>query len=251
MTLLSDFGSRDPYVGIMKGALLRRCRAATIVDLCHEVPPQDVEVGAFFLGAAVGRFPAGTVHVAVVDPGVGTGRRMLAVAAADCYWIGPDNGLLSAVLVEEDAVVLEVEPQRLGLRPQGRTFHGRDVFAPAGGMLAGRLCGFEALGRRIEDPKLLPLDARPRVVHVDHFGNLITNLAADRLPAGVRSLSIAGRAVPFVGTYGERPAGSLIALVGSFGTVEVAVVDGSAYERLGVGRGEPVRASTDHADSNP
>ncbi|MCA8954230.1 MAG: SAM-dependent chlorinase/fluorinase, partial [Planctomycetes bacterium] len=137
VTLLTDFGLRDPYVGVMKGAVLRSNPKAVLVDLGHELPPQDVASGAFALAAAVGRFPSGTVHVAVVDPGVGTARRLLAVAAHEAFWLAPDNGLLSDVLAADPgAEARAVDCERLGLVAESRTFHGRDLFAPIAGWLA-------------------------------------------------------------------------------------------------------------------
>src|SRR5262245_23209683 len=149
VTFLTDFGARDPYVGVMKGMVLRQHPKAILVDLGHEVPPQDVTAGAFWLGAAIGRFPAGTVHVAVVDPGVGTERRLLAAAAHEAFWLAPDNGLLTHVLAQDPkADVRAIDLAHLNLRPESRTFHGRDVFAPVAGWLSGGRYSFTSLGAR-------------------------------------------------------------------------------------------------------
>jgi S-adenosylmethionine hydrolase len=240
VTLLSDFGLADPYVGVMKGAMLRAAAKVQIVDVAHELPPQDVEAGTFFVQALIGRFPAGTVHVAVVDPGVGTSRRLLAVAAHECFWLAPDNGLLSPVLAGDNAVdVRALDAEKLGLRPESRTFHGRDVLAPVAARLASGRFGFEALGARIADPVRVTADASPRIVHVDRYGNLVSNVPAAAF-ARARGVRIAGRVVPAHGTYGEVRSGELLAYVGSFGLVEVAQNAGSAARSLEVGRGAPI-----------
>lgn len=240
VTLTTDFGVHDPYVGILKGALLRAAAKVQAVDVTHAVPPQDVEGGAFVAHTLIGRFPTGTVHVVVVDPGVGTARRLLCVAAHDAYWLAPDNGVLAAVLAGEAAIdVRAVDTEALGLVPESRTFHGRDLLAPVAAWLATGRYGFAALGPRVHDPVTGrdPLAGPARVVHVDHYGNLVTNLRA--APHGVR---IAGRDVPPHGTYGEAAPGELLACVGSFGLVEVAANGGSAARLLEVGRGASVEA---------
>lgn len=240
VTTLTDYGLEDPYVGILKGAILGAHRRAQVVDLCHAVPAQDVEVGAFFLAAARRRFPDGTVHVAVVDPGVGTTRRVLAVLSGGCYWIGPDNGLLDGVLSDPGAEVLAVDLEGVGVRLESRTFHGRDVFGPIGGFLAGGRFGFRALGRRIVDPVRLRDDATPRVLFADRFGNLVTNVAQDEFEGRLAGVRIAGRSAELVGTYAESSGPSVVALWNSYRTLEFAVAGGSAAAELGVGRGEPV-----------
>lgn len=240
VTLLSDFGLADPYVGVMKGALLRASPKLQIVDAAHELPPQDVEAATFFVQALRGRFPAGTVHVAVVDPGVGTSRRLLAVAAHECFWLAPDNGMLSPVLDGESAIdVRALDVAQLGLVAESRTFHGRDLLAPVAGWLASGRYGFTALGPRIADPVRLAADAAPRIVHVDRYGNLVSNVSAAAF-ARARGVRIAGRVVPAHATYGDVRRGELLAYVGSFGLVEVAQNAGSAARSLEVGRGAPI-----------
>jgi hypothetical protein len=242
VTLLTDFGLRDPYVGVMKGALLRANPRATIVDLGHEVPPQDVAAAAFWLAAAVDRFPAGTVHVAVVDPGVGTARRLLAVAARSDLWLAPDNGVLTPVLQRDPhAEVRAIDVPHLVGGEVSRTFHGRDVLAPAAGWLAAGRYSFAALGPRIDDALVGagPFAGPPRVVHVDGYGNLITNVPAAAV-RGLRQVEVGGRLVPLHGTYGDVPAGELLALVGSYCLLEVAENGGNASVRLGVQRGAPI-----------
>lgn len=241
VALLTDFGLDDPYVGVMKGALLAAHRKAVIVDLCHRVPPQDVAAGAFMLAAAIGRFPGGTVHVAVVDPGVGSSRRLLAASAHDAFWLAPDNGLLAPVLARDPrAEVRRIDVGSLGLEPESRTFHGRDLFAPVAGWLCGGRYGFLALGPRIADPVDLEVaEGGPRVVYEDGFGNLVTSVAAAEL-AGVRAVRVADREVALRATYADVGQGELVALVGSFGLLEIAENRGSAARTLGTGRGAAV-----------
>lgn len=239
VTLLTDFGHRDPYVGVMKGAVLRANPKAVLVDLGHEVPPQDVTAGAFWWAAAIERFPIGSVHVGVVDPGVGTARRILAALACDCIWLAPDNGLLAAVLAADQAAeVRAVDVEHLQLRPVSRTFHGRDVFAPVAGWLAGGRYGFASLGPRVDDaaPGELPFAGPPQVVHVDGYGNAITNVPAAAL-AGVAAIEVGGQTLPVRGAYGDVAPGEPLALVGSYGLLEIAVNGGNAAERLGLRRG--------------
>lgn len=242
VTLLTDYGTSDPYVGILKGALLKAAPKVQFVDVTHEVPAHDVATGAFLLRSLVGRFPSGTVHLAVVDPGVGTARRLLAVAAHDAFWIAPDNGLLSPLLAGDAAIdVRQLDCEHLGLRAEARTFHGRDLLGPAAAVLAVGRFGFAALGPRVLDPVTHgdPFVGAPRIVHVDRFGNLISNVpvAAVGQAAGVR---LGGRTIRFAGTYGEVAPGELLAYVGSFGLVEVARSGGSAASLLEVGRGAPI-----------
>ena len=242
VVLLTDFGLRDPYVGILRGAVLRANPRATVVDLGHEVPPQDIEAGAFWVWSAVERFPAGSVIVAVVDPGVGTSRRLIAAQAHGAFWVAPDNGLLTHVLAgDENAEVRRLDPEHLQLAPTSRTFHGRDVLGPVGGWLSGGRYGFSALGDRLADPVRLPtlIDGGHRIVHVDAFGNLITNVPAASFPK-LAAIELAGRRAVARGTYGEVPEGEVLALVGSFGFWEVACNGDSAANLLGVGRGAPV-----------
>jgi S-adenosylmethionine hydrolase len=240
ITLLTDFGARDPYVGIMKGIIKRHHARADVVDLCHEVPPQALRVGALFLGAAVGRFPTGTIHVAVVDPGVGTARRFLCAYRHECFWVGPDNGLLEPALPAGEAGELRaVDAKALQLEPQSATFHGRDVFAPLAGLLASQRLGFRAVGPRIDDPVRLPASTRAEVVCVDRFGNLITNVAASRVAPGI-TVGIAGRKIPLRATYADGRPGEIIALVNSFDLLEIAQCQGDASQALGAGAGAAV-----------
>jgi S-adenosylmethionine hydrolase len=249
VTLLSDFGLADPWVGVMKGMIKREHRDAEVIDFCHGVPAHDVQIGAFYLAAALDRFPAGTVHVAVVDPGVGTARRFLAAAAAACFWIGPDNGILEPVVRRDDVEVRVIDLDKLRLQPRSTTFHGRDVFAPVAGMLCGGRFGFRALGERCLDPVRLPRDpfaddAEPRVIAVDRFGNLITNVTRARVQrSGWHGVRAAGRVLPLCSTYADVAVGEALAIVNSYDLLEVAVNCGSAAALLSLAAGariEPV-----------
>ncbi len=242
VTLLTDFGLSDPYVGVMKGALLRASSKVQIVDITHDVPPQDIETGTFFTGTLIHRFPAGTVHLAVVDPGVGTSRRLLAVAAHDCYWLAPDNGLLTPVLAGNAAVdVRAIDSEQLGVQLEPRTFHSRDLLAPVAAWLAAGRYGFSALGPRVLDPvtaKVAP-EQGAHIVHIDRFGNLISTIKAAQFVTA-KGVRIAGRTVLRQQTYGDVRTGELLAYVGCFGLVEVAQNGGHAARSLEVARGAPI-----------
>ncbi len=241
ITLLTDFGTADGYVGEIKGVLASGAPEARVVDVSHDLAPQDVEAARLALARYWRRFPEGTVHVAVVDPGVGTGRAALAVMSEGRFLVGPDNGILSPALLLRDAQVVELEIPS-GAAP---TFHGRDVFAPAAAMLAKGV-KLDALGNRCNAPIIRRTpEARRRpdgvvegeVITIDRFGNLITNLIAPRGGA----VRVRGRDVgPVRRTYGDAAEGSVIALLGSTGLVEIAVRNGSAALLLGAARGERV-----------
>lgn len=256
VTLLTDFGTADPYVGVMKGVVLGVDASVPLVDLTHEVPPGRVDVGAFHLLVSYRHFPAGTVHVAVVDPGVGSERRPIVVEAAGQCFVAPDNGLLSYLLeTEEGAVCREVTSPRFLDRPLSTTFHGRDLFAPVGAALATGTPASE-LGAVIDDPVRLP-SLRPsrevngalvgRVLHVDRFGNCITSLPrAGMFEEGERlALEIGGRRVEQLRAhYAGAPEGEPFLVWGSAGFLEVSVNGGSAAAVLGVGTGAVVRLHT-------
>ncbi|HEY3351783.1 MAG TPA: SAM-dependent chlorinase/fluorinase [Polyangia bacterium] len=252
ITLLSDFGTADAYVAAMKGVILGLAPAARLVDVTHEIPPQDVFRGALVLREAAGSFPAGTVHLAVVDPGVGTAREPILIDTPTARFVGPNNGVLTLAAQPPLRVHQLTEPA-LRREPASATFHGRDVFAPAAAYLA-RGVPAAAFGPPLDDARLVRLALpRPRregavlcgeVIHVDRFGNLVTSIrAADLERAGSRLRIEAGGEV-IMGlsrTYGEAAPGALLALIGSGGFLEVAVRDGSGAARLGLGRGAPVR----------
>ena len=245
VTLLTDFGSSDSYVGEVKGRLLSLVPAATLVDLSHDIAPGDVAAASYVLGRAWREFPAGTVHLAVVDPGVGTTRRALAVDAAGHRFVAPDNGLLSEVFAAAHAEVVSLAV------PGGasRTFHGRDVFAPAAARLALG-AALADLGSPVRDLVHLPprrphtegADTVGQVVHVDRFGTLVTNLPREHVAPDGR-VRAAGHDLPLRATFADVAQGEPVAFVGSGGTLEIAVRDGRADVVLGLSRGTEVRAT--------
>ena len=253
VTLLTDFGVRDPYVGIMKGVLWSHAPSLrAVIDLTHDVPPQDVERAAFHLVHAWSWFPPGTVHVVVVDPGVGTGREMLAVEVAGHVVLAPDNGIVGPLCARApEARVRRVDPARWPTLGGSHTFHGRDRFAPAAAWLAegGEPAGLGepiATFLRLAEERAVPHadgSVEGRILFADRFGNLVTNLAGE--PAGgegeAREVAFAGAVARLVRTYGEGGPGEVVALVNSYGLVELAVRDGSAEALTGLGRGATVR----------
>jgi hypothetical protein len=250
VTLTTDFGTTDPFAGIMKGVIASRAPQATVVDVTHGIPPQDILAGALVLRHTVPYFPAGTVHVAVVDPGVGGDRRPLCVETAAGFLVGPDNGLLSLAAVDVRRIVHLVE-ERFFLTPRSATFHGRDVFAPVAAALAAGAPATD-LGPIVPDMIRIEVPAvartatglRGEVVYVDHFGNLVTNVDAQALAAFSRrtlSISIGARRVGGVApSYASVARGEFVAVVNSWGLVEVAVRDGSAAALLGARPKDPV-----------
>jgi S-adenosylmethionine hydrolase len=246
ITLLTDFGTADSYVAEVKGCLLGASPGATLVDVTHSVAPGDVRAAAYLLGRVWHRFPAGTIHLAVVDPGVGTDRAGLALSAHGHYFVGPDNGLFSFVLRDAEVqIVLLPTPDGASA-----TFHGRDIFAPAAASLAAgtplvRLGEpFARMPVRLAytEPHYEGKAVVGQVVYVDRFGTLVTNLTPALVPSYAR-VEVEGLEVgPLRRTFGDVPTGGLVAYVGSGGQVEIAVRDGSASRRLGMGVGGRVRA---------
>ena len=256
VTLTTDFGLRDAYVAEMKGVMLGIARAAgralQLVDVTHEVERHDITEGALALEAAAPFFPRGTVHLAVVDPGVDTARRGLAVAADGQLLVGPDNGLFTPFLTDDGWRAFEIAEPDYRLPRVSRTFHGRDLFAPAAAHLALGLDP-DRLGPAVSDPVLLAWPevravagaVAGAVVHTDRFGNLITSIHArsvEPLDATV-VVRVGGREVPLAGTYGDLPVGRPGALVGSGGRLEIAVREGNAAALLRARRGTAVVVS--------
>ncbi len=253
VTLTTDFGLKDPFVGVMKGQVLARFRDARIVDLTHDVLVHWPAEAGFWLSRSFRYFPAGTVHVAVVDPGVGSEREIAVVEAEGHVFLAPDNGLLAAVVDAADAPVLRRVAasalQRLGIGAPSATFHGRDIFAPlAAELSAGREqpaslgpTADELIPGWIEDPIVEPGRISGTVVTVDHFGNLVTNIDG-RLLQGLAHpvVRVAGRDLPLRRTYADVRPGEYLALVNSFGVLEIARAESSAAEGLGLDRGAPV-----------
>ena len=241
ITLLTDFGTADGYVAEMKGVLCTTAPHATLVDLSHDIPPHDIEIARLAVARYWQRFPPGTVHLVVIDPGVGSQRPALAAMSERRFLVGPDNGVLSPALLVPGSRAVELAIPT-GASP---TFHGRDVFAPAAAALA-RGIELDSLGTAVDEPHLrrTPEPVREadgafcgEVIAIDRFGNAITNLLAAR--AG--TLELGARHIPVRRTYADVNAGEILALVGSSGLVEIAVRDGNAASTLGVTRGMPVR----------
>jgi S-adenosylmethionine hydrolase len=232
----------------MKGVIAGRAPGVQVVDVSHGIPAQDIMAGALVLRAAAPYFPDRTVHVAVVDPGVGSARRPICIETRTACFIGPDNGLLSLAAPREQAVrVVEITDERFMLSPRSQTFHGRDVFAPAAAAVASGT-PVAALGPECTDAVVLRLPApvrdgdvlRGEVIYIDRFGNLATNVDATLLTA-VDHVEIAGhRMIPFAPTYAAVERQALLALVNSWGLLEIAVRDGDARTVLAVGVGTPV-----------
>ena len=258
IALLTDFGLSDPYVGIMKGVILSICPKASVVDVSHDVDPQDIRAAAYLLDAAYPYFPEDTVHTVVVDPGVGSGRAIIAVQAGGHYFLAPDNGVLTKVL--EGSVLqtaVRVENPAYFIQPVSRTFHGRDIFAPvAAHMAAGKL--LDAFGPRISAEDMVQLEIPAAylskgelagaIITVDRFGNLITNIPENlvqqlapgkdesRLQVQVGSYQIKGLSP----SYQSVSPGELLAIIGSRGYLEISVNQGDARAYCGVGEDAPV-----------
>ncbi len=247
IAILTDFGLSDPYVGIMKGVIMGIAPGIPIVDVSHGVPPQDLLVAALQLDAAVDYFPPGTLFLVVVDPGVGSERAVVAASIAGKRFVCPDNGVLSAVLERHPAAaIVRVQEPRLQLARPSRTFHGRDLMAPAAAhWQAGVPQG--DLGPPQGELLRLPIPAAHTEgdlvvgegLFADHFGNLVTSIRQQQLPR--RGFVLVGpHRLPLVGTYADQPQGSALALVGSTGRLEISVNGGSAVLQLGISAGDAV-----------
>lgn len=284
ITLTSDFGWRDGYVGAMKAAILSLCPDATLVDITHDVPPQEISHAAFVLGTTCLYFPSGTIHVAVVDPGVGTERRPLLMVAEEGVYVGPDNGILTYILMRHGASVeprvpicggedtfmtaapVPVPPgctayvlnrDQYWLKPVSNTFHGRDIFAPVAGHLASGVRPQE-LGEAVRE--MVCLDILPavgdggviegRVIYIDRFGNLVSNIRQSHLPDAAVRVEVAGRAIHGLGRAYASGTG-LLAIIGSHGYLEIAEAQGSAAQHLGATVGTSVRVATEGNVTRP
>ena len=247
ITLLTDFGLQDPFVGVMKGVILGRLPTARIVDLTHGILPQDLAAASYWLSRSFEWFPPGTVHVAVVDPGVGSDRAAIALRAENHLLLGPDNGILDSVREGHHPVeVREIDLGKVGLPAPSNTFHGRDLFAPVAAELAAGRLRFVDVGPVRTEVESLPATRLRRtaagiegaVVTIDRFGNLVTNID-ERLVSGCSKVQvrIGGRTIPLRRTYADGSEGELVALVNSFGSVEIACRNGSAASALGAQRG--------------
>jgi S-adenosylmethionine hydrolase len=252
VSLTTDFGSGDHEAGVLKGVIWSIAPRAHIVDLTHEIPPQSIFEAALLLWRATPYFPDGSIHVAVVDPGVGTERRGIAAQLGTQYFVGPDNGLVTLILGQaesknEPVSMVNLDQPIYWLSEISNIFHGRDIFAPVAGHLA-RGTPLKAFGSTITDPIRIDMP-NPRqiiggweghVIHIDHFGNLGTNLNVNHLQGSkevvikIKGIEIAG----MVSTFGERPVGRLIALLDSSGSLAISVVNGSAAQKLGAAVGD-------------
>ncbi len=259
ISLLTDFGLQDEYVGLMKGVILSIAPQARIVDLCHHIDPQDVVQAAYLLQSSFSYFPEQTVHIAVVDPGVGTERAVLGARIADHLFVAPDNGLL-APLAKTFACqqLVRVENSACFLDGVSRTFHGRDIFAPVGAYLTNGLAlselGPEMAGERIQPLDMPSVQAHAqalegRIIAVDRFGNLITNLRQERIQTlepteAAVEIGLKGHLLSGIyATYGQVPPQSPLALVGSRGYLEIAVNQGDASRYFGADKGDSLWVS--------
>lgn len=262
ITLLTDFGLHDEYVGVMKGVIAGIHKGAQMVDITHQIDPQDVVHGAFILAAAFAYFPPGTIHVAVVDPGVGSGRRILAVEAAGHRFLAPDNGLLERILADQsDASVVSVENEGYFLCPVSQTFHGRDIFAPVAAHMA-RGMALHQLGPHVDRQTMVTgvvpqcRFSSPRVIEgvvvaIDRFGNLMTNIdiialeqLQHRFPGAAITVQLAKNYIYGIATtYQAGAEGMPLAIVGSRGLLEISVNCGNAHDMLGAGNGDVVKVS--------
>jgi len=260
ITLMTDFGIKDGNVGVMKGVIWNICPEAHIADLSHMIGPQSIREAALVLARSVPYFPAGTIHVVVVDPGVGTARRPMAARIGDSFCVCPDNGIitmwLDRALTEKKTVeFVQLENPKYRLPVVSHVFHGRDIFSPAAGHLAAGV-PLPLFGRALADPVKIDLPKpirlqqglRGEVIHIDHFGNIASNIRVEDLG---EALSNKGRITVRLGqteikgmvdAFGERPVGELVALLGSTGNLIVSMVNGSAAEKLGTKVGDALEA---------
>jgi S-adenosylmethionine hydrolase len=258
ISLMTDFGIKDGTVGVMKGVIWGICPGAQISDLSHMIQPQSIREAAYIFARSVPYFPEGSIHVVVVDPGVGTARRPMAAQIGNWYYVGPDNGTITGLLerAEQDGWqtrFVELREKEYWLPTISHVFHGRDIFSPVAAHLANGV-SLQELGTPFDNPVRigLPKPARTsngwrgEVIHIDHFGNLSTNIRAEHLADALQAkeritVRLSSREIHgMVNTFGERPAGDLIALMGSTGNMGVSIVNGNAVQQLGTKVGDPV-----------
>ena len=262
ITLLTDFGDRDEYVGVMKGGILRHAPHAVLIDLCHHIPPHDIRQAAAMITAAYRYFPEGTLHVMVVDPGVGSDRRIVVAQALSHRFLCPDNGLLSGLIAKGVLQsAWQVSNPAFMADEVSTTFHGRDIIAPAAGYLVSGV-PFEKFGKRLKIGELVCHDdvtarrepdgsLRGTVVAIDRFGNVVTDIGRELLTSFHEGdlkqslvIDIVGsQALPLVSSYSDIPAGDLLALIGSRQTLEIAINQGSAARLLGIRPGTPLHVT--------
>jgi S-adenosylmethionine hydrolase len=255
ITLTTDFGQQDHYVGAMKGVILTLCPEAQLVDISHEIPPFSVPAAAYAIDQAAPFFPRATVHVVVIDPGVGTERKPLLVAASNQFFVAPDNGVLSFILRRDrKAQAWEIQNSKLRLPKVSATFHGRDIFAVTAAAIAAAAVKPEEAGNVVSEP-VMHVDLEPHtlgtnawqgsVLSVDHFGNIVTNFASadfQQFLEGTFSLSAGtGTVTTLRNSFGGAPAGLCFAYTGSSGFIELALNQGSAAAHLGIRAGDSIR----------
>lgn len=260
ITLMTDFGIKDGNVGIMKGVISGICPDAKLIDLSHMVGPQNIREAALILARSAPYFPKGTIHVVVVDPGVGTQRRPMAARIGDWFYVGPDNGTITLLLerAEQESWPCEfvnLDKPKYWLENVSYVFHGRDIFSPSAAHLANGL-QLKELGTVINDPVRLQLPKpvqiedgwRGEAIHIDHFGNVASNIRTENLGGMLdrrEKISVHFNGVEVKGmvkTFGERPEGELVALMGSTGNLILSVVNGNAAARLNARVGDPIEA---------
>jgi S-adenosylmethionine hydrolase len=253
ITLLTDFGERDFFVGAMKGVVLSINRDAIMVDISHDIPPQGLHEAAFVLKGAYRHFPPGTIHLAVVDPGVGGVRRPILVDAGDHLFVGPDNGIFTWVFRDRICKVFELTEPKYFRAQVSDTFHGRDVFAAVCGHLSLDVRNVENFGSRIEDPVSIPFPEpsvgsgciEGEVAHIDRFGNIVSNIPAEMIRGSVKSeeasITIGGQVLKGISrSYSQKEPGDLLAVIGGAGLLEVSINMGNAVEVLNVRNGDSV-----------
>jgi len=253
ITLTTDFGHKGPFAAVMQGVIINRFAEARIIDLAHDIPAQWPPEAGFWVRRAYPYFPAGTVHLAIVDPGVGTEREILIVEYDRHVFLAPDNGLLAQLLDNaDDALVYHLDMSRLkklGITDPSATFHGRDIFAPlAAEFASGRISPMH-IGKPthdwtpgwLDEPEVSSNKVAGIIVTIDAFGNLISNIDTTMIEAMSKPMaSIGGHDIPMLQTYGRAQPGEFLALVNSFGVVEIAKSEGNAAEGLGLERGAPL-----------
>ena len=260
ISLMTDFGIKDGNVGVMKGVIWSICPQAQIADLSHIVEAQNIREAALILARSAPYFPIGTVHMVVVDPGVGTKRRPMAARIGDWFYVGPDNGIITLLLDRAKhenwmCEFIELDKPEYWLPRVSFVFHGRDIFSPVAAHLA---CGvtFEELGTAFFDPELIQISQpqrtkagwRGEIIHIDHFGNIASNIRVENLGEALQqknSIAVHLKGVKIDGmvdTFGERPVGEVVALLGSTGNLIVSVVNGNAAVKLGVKVGDAIEA---------
>lgn len=249
ITLLTDFGERDGFVGTMKGVILSINPKATIVDINHEIPAQDIEAGAFVLNSSFRYFPHGTIHVAIIDPGVGSDRKILAVQANNYFFIAPDNQVLKYILhSSETLTVVDVLNKEFFLNKISHTFHGRDIFAPVAAHLSTNV-GIEQLGQKtkkynrgiIDQPIITESNISGKIIYSDKFGNLISNIPAELIDQPISFIQIGSTILNRLSNaYTEVDFNQPLAIIGSSGYLEIAIRNGNARRQLLLDREDSV-----------